>query len=478
MSPDAGHILVVDDSATILKVVSSILERSGFTTTTARDGLLALSKVNTDGPFDLVLVDFVMPKMNGFQFCRELRRDKRRQSLPVILMSAKSDRIKQQFVEQTGAMDAISKPFDARTLVAVIEGVLAKARATANRPPLELDIETMDEEPSDSSGLLSRRSLAAGAQTDDPMAAMANCLARELPGNAAVAPDQLRAALARIPGPVFADALASLHPNHQQILAGDLASVSLAEIMQLLQMQKQTGVLIMTPSGEKGRSRAVHIYFREGLVDFAASGRAEFRLGRYFIEAGALNRKDLEMYAEQSRERNRRIGDELVIAGVVSEESRTAALVRQTSEVIYDLVRWQAGRFGFVKADAPEEAMHAKLGLGVPGLIFEGFRRVDEWRLMEGSILWDEVIHIDESAKLAVRESLSRPEQMVLAAVDGVRDVAGIVDECELARFDALKVLYQLKSSRVLRAAPAIGRRSDQSRPIDESTTEHGDADE
>ncbi len=478
MSPDAGHILVVDDSATILKVVSAILERSGFTTTTARDGLLALAKVETDGPFDLVLVDFVMPKMNGFQFCRELRRDKRRQSLPVILMSAKSDRIKQQFVEQTGALDAISKPFDARTLVAVIGGVLAKARAKAMKPPLELDLETMDEEPSDSSGRLSRRSLSGWAQGDDAVTAMANCLARELPDAATVDAEQLRAALGRVPEPVFADALTAAHPNHQQILAGDLASVSLAEIMQLLQMQKQTGVLIVTPSGDKGRARAVRVYFRDGLVDFGASGRAEFRLGRYFIETGTLDRKALEVYAEQSRERNRRIGDELVLAGVVSEESRTAALVRQTSEVVYDLVRWQTGRFGFVKADAPEEATRAKLGLGVPGLIFEGFRRVDEWRLMEGSIVWDEVIHIDESAKLAVRESLSRPEQMVLAAVDGVRDVAGIVDECELARFDALKVLYQLKSSRVLRAAAPVGRRSEQSRPVDESTTEHGDADE
>ncbi len=372
MSPDAGHILVVDDSATILKVVSSILERSGFTTTTARDGIIGLSKVQAGGPFDLVLVDFVMPKMNGFQFCRELRRDKRRQNLPVILMSAKSDRIKQQFVEQTGALDAISKPFDARTLVAVIEGVLAKARAKAMKPPLELDLETMDDEPSDSSGLLSRRSLAGWAQGDDPVAAMANCLARELPGHTSVEPEQLRAALARVPGPVFVDALASLHSNHQHILAGDLAHVSLAEIMQLLQMQKQTGVLVVTPSGEKGRTRSVRVYFREGLVDFGASGRAEFRLGRYFIEAGALNRKDLEMYAAQSRERSRRIGDELVNAGVVSEESRTAALVRQTSEVIYDLVRWQTGRFEFLRAEASDEAVRAKLGLGVPGLIFEG----------------------------------------------------------------------------------------------------------
>lgn len=475
MNPDPGHILVVDDSATILKVVSAILERRGFSTTLARDGVDALQKVEENGPFDLVLVDFVMPRMNGFQFCRELRRDRRRKSLPVILMSAKSDRIKQQFVEQTGALDAISKPFDARTLVAVIEGVLAKARAKAARPPLELDLETMDDEPSESSGALSRRSLAGWVQGDDPVTAMANELASGLSQPAETSAEELRAALGRVPAHIFGDALAMLHPRTKEIFSGDLASVSLAEIMQLLQMQKQSGALVVTPAGEKGAPRAVRIYFRDGLVDFGSSTRAEFRLGRYFVEAGALDRKALEQYAAQSRERNRRIGDELVLSGVVNEESRTAALVRQTSEVVYDLVRWQAGRFAFVKDETSEEAARARLGLGVPGLVFEGFRRVDEWRLMEGSIVWDEVIVIDETARLAVKESLSRPEQLVLAAVDGVRSVEAIVGESELARFDALKVLYQLKSSRVLRAAPPVGRRSEQTRPVDESTTEHGD---
>src|SRR6185369_15507948 len=60
------------------------------------------------------------------QFCRELRSNPAHRALPVVLMSAKGDKIRGQFVQQTGAVDAITKPFDARALVTVIEGALSK----------------------------------------------------------------------------------------------------------------------------------------------------------------------------------------------------------------------------------------------------------------------------------------------------------------------------------------------------------------
>src|SRR5215475_11689074 len=115
-----ARILVVDDSPTIRKVVTGILERHGYETVAAADGQLALDALQADDKVDLVLLDFVMPKMNGFQFCRAVRKSEKLNALPVVLMSAKSDKIRDQFVEQTGAIDAISKPFDAQALVVAI----------------------------------------------------------------------------------------------------------------------------------------------------------------------------------------------------------------------------------------------------------------------------------------------------------------------------------------------------------------------
>src|SRR6185295_17308354 len=142
MSP--ARVLVVDDSPTILKVVSAILARNGYEAVVARDGLAGIELVKKGPKYDLVLLDFVMPRMNGYAFCRELRSNPTHRSVPVVLMSAKGDKIRGQFVQQTGAVDAITKPFDARALVAVIEGALSKTAEGRARPIPEGD--TMPDE--------------------------------------------------------------------------------------------------------------------------------------------------------------------------------------------------------------------------------------------------------------------------------------------------------------------------------------------
>ncbi len=132
--PVPARVLVIDDSPTILKVVSAILARHGYEPQVARDGAQGIEVIKKGTKIDLVLLDFVMPRMNGYQFCRELRSNPAHRALPVVLMSAKGDKIRGQFVQQTGAVDAITKPFDARALVAVIEGALSKTAEGRARP--------------------------------------------------------------------------------------------------------------------------------------------------------------------------------------------------------------------------------------------------------------------------------------------------------------------------------------------------------
>ncbi len=463
----AGRILVVDDSPTILKVVSAILSRHGFDSESARDGVVGIEILKRGTPFDLVLLDFVMPRMNGYQFCRELRSHTDHKGLPVVLMSAKGDRIRDQFVQQTGAVDAITKPFDARALVAVIQGALARsAQGTARRVPegseMPLDEESIGNDESRPSFLPKKLRWAAESALARHVASVVTpvmvSLDPEERASAKTVEEAIKAAL----GASSADALFSAlreasSASSREVLAGDLAIIPLAEVLQMLQMQRQTGVMRV-----KGPARELLIALRDGHVDLARLGDRsshpshgephEFRLGRYFVEQGSATRAEVDEALRRAESSNRLVGQELVEMGIASEEARREALTRQTSDLVYDLLRWPSGRFWFSQDPPGREAEAAKLELQVSGLLLEGFRRVDEWRLMESTIVWDQIVAIDPSLLANVAEQLTRAEKLVLDVIDGRRTITLVVAESNLSSFDAVKVVYQFLRSRVLRA--------------------------
>jgi CheY-like chemotaxis protein len=452
-----SRVLVVDDSPTILKVVSAILARHGYEPSVARDGIAGIEMIKRGGKYDLVLLDFVMPRMNGYQFCRELRSTPAHRALPVVLMSAKGDKIRGQFVQQTGAVDAITKPFDARALVAIIEGALAKTAEGRARPIPEgakMPEEETIAESIRSNALPKQPRMKTSIQVAQLVAHAIVPSILKLPAKDRDTEAALLGAVARAMTGEVVDVLSATlrdmdsEGGSQELMGGDIAAIPLAEILQVLQMQRQTGVLKIT----NARS-AVTISIRQGLVDFVQSrGVAEeFRLGRYFVEKGLLTREQLEEMVH-GKLGSTLLGDRLLDSGRVGKEDLDEALIRQSSELIYDVLRWPYGRFSFTREPFRPEAEAAKLGLGIAGLVLEGFRRVDEWRLMESTINFDQVVLVDQMALDSVEVSrLTRTDQLVLGAVNGMRTVNEVIKESSVGSFDAIKAIYQFLQSRVLR---------------------------
>ena len=453
-----SRVLVVDDSATILKVVTAILRRHGFDSQTARDGLMGIELLKRGARFDVILLDFVMPRMNGYQFCRELRSHPEHRELPVILMSAKGDKIRDQFVQQTGAVDAITKPFDARALVAVIEGALARAARGHGRPvpafaDMPLDEDSIGDEPRPS--VLPRNLMRAAESTlVKHVALVVTPAIVALDPVSRMSPTAIEGAVTRALSGTSVDALLfalrdATSATTREVLSGDLAIVPLAEVLQMLQMQRQTGIMRV-----KSASSELAITVRDGTVDFVRliGGSGHYRIGRYFVEQGAASRADVEAALEKAAPSQKFLGQALVDEGTISESSRDAALTKQASELVYDLLRWPTGRFWFTQDPPSPEAEKARLGLGIAGLLLEGFRRVDEWRLMESTIVWDQVIAVDPSALSNVVEQLTRAEKLVIDAIDGKRTIVEVVTESQLSSFDAVKVVHQFLRSRVLRS--------------------------
>jgi CheY-like chemotaxis protein len=127
VSSDRGHLLVVDDNEVNRDILSRHLERQGHTVTMAEDGCHALEMVKTHF-FDLVLLDIVMPQMNGYQVLEQLKRDDTWRDIPVIMISALDEIDSVVRCIQLGAEDYLPKPFDPVLLRARISACLEKKR--------------------------------------------------------------------------------------------------------------------------------------------------------------------------------------------------------------------------------------------------------------------------------------------------------------------------------------------------------------
>jgi DNA-binding response OmpR family regulator len=463
----AARVLVVDDSSTIRKLVSAILARHDYEAAQAADGQAGLERLRQGG-VDLVLLDFVMPRMNGYQFCREMRADESLRHLPVVLMSAKGDKIRGQFVQQTGAIDAITKPFDARGLLAVVEGALQKTaegrirrfdsirieRASASsRPPAAKGRDSANLAAPDQ---LAKKNIAAelAEKLADVLAAPLSQMAEPRRSDPIAIAGTIRRALGPDAFEELGRAVRDLNDKAEQSegFGGNLRVIPLAEVLQVLQLQRQTGACLVT-SGKVEMA----ISFREGLIDLARSKGAadEFRLGRYLVEEGLVNQSDVDNILEDRSAPRKLLGEALVSSGFATEEDLRRALIRQTSELIYEVLRWPDGRFSFSNTP-PEAAEQNRLGLPVASIVMEGFRRVDEWRLIEESIHFDEVLLRDQVAVDALgAEKLTRQEQLVLDAIDGQRTVREIISSVVVGSFDACKILYQFLQSRLVRRRAA-----------------------
>jgi DNA-binding response OmpR family regulator len=122
-----GKILVVDDENYILHILDFSLGAEGYEVITAEDGEAAVRKCREERP-DLVVLDVMMPKMDGFEVCRSIKRDPDLAGTPVILLSAKARDVDQKQGYEAGADDYITKPFSPGRLVDRVHGLL-KQRA-------------------------------------------------------------------------------------------------------------------------------------------------------------------------------------------------------------------------------------------------------------------------------------------------------------------------------------------------------------
>ncbi len=116
-------VLIVEDSIAQREMITDLLKASGLSVTHASDGLEALQTIQNICP-DLVVLDIVMPRMNGYEVCRRLKSDPKTQNVPVVMCSSKGEEFDRYWGMKQGADAYIAKPFQPTELVGTVKQLL------------------------------------------------------------------------------------------------------------------------------------------------------------------------------------------------------------------------------------------------------------------------------------------------------------------------------------------------------------------
>jgi phosphate regulon transcriptional regulator PhoB len=137
-------ILIVEDEHDVIKLLKYNLEKEGFKVNYTTDGSLVLAEIRRDEP-DLIILDLMLPGLDGLEICRQIRRHEKYASLPLLMLTARSDEADRVVGLEMGADDYVSKPFSMRELLARVRALLRRQeppsvqRATLQRGSLVID---------------------------------------------------------------------------------------------------------------------------------------------------------------------------------------------------------------------------------------------------------------------------------------------------------------------------------------------------
>jgi CheY-like chemotaxis protein len=423
-------ILNIDDSPTVQRLIEMILSSQGYQVVLASDGEAGIAMAKAEKPA-VILVDFVMPKMNGFQVCKALKEDPEFQNTPIILVTSKGDKVGSKFVDVLGITEYFTKPFQPEELLAKIREVIDRGKAPEAAPERELKKTSLPSAHGVSHQPAFSPALPAGIEsyiTELVEKAIEEFVRARLP-------DLIRQELGR--GPVS-----------QAGIQGNLSSFRIVEVMQMLGLQRQTGKLAIARGGEN-----VEIYFREGAVVYATSSSGGNGGG---IEA--LLRKTCRVEDDGLRHALR-IAEmtgqpiDAVLAQERLVDPRTFAdcLKRHTEAAVYKSMAWRDGDFTFDKSEPPLFAI--PLHLKVDDLLLEGARRADEWTLIQQKISNFSMVFepmIGNAEELTTR-GMSEIDLKVFSLIDGRRTVQQIIDISALSDFDVAKSMFILLSVNLIR---------------------------
>jgi|GEM_PF-515326 len=453
-------ILAMDDSPTVQKLLKMVLEEEGYDVICASDGIEGIDRAKKEHP-SIILIDFVMPKMNGFQVCKIIKEDTDLKHIPIILVTSKGDEVGNKFVKMLGITEYLTKPFQPNDLISKISEVIDKnsnlRKIAANSQgsdkgaihavPEEVGgisineiVEPLIKEPERGvTGAASEAQNAVEILVKDVMDEIISYITESLP-------DILREKILKLK---IGHANKALSLNKGILLYGDLSIFRFPDILQLISIQKLTGCLSLNSEENK-----VNIFFRNGWIIYVSYwDDINESLGDILVSAGKLSRIQLQHFLKEKG----LLKEVLINKRLISLDELKDLVNRYTEEAIYKLFSMIKGDFQFTNYLMPAEMNDILTELPTNDIILEGVRRIDEWQLINKKICNREQVlkKLITDAEELGEVTLSNKELEIFSLVDGRRDINRIIKDSKMSEFEVCKILYVLLSANLLTIASA-----------------------
>jgi DNA-binding response OmpR family regulator len=417
-TPKPVNVLIVDDDRATQRVLADALTKNGFVVSVERDGEWAL-RTFAKKTFDAVILDVLLPAVNGYDVLKQLRSLPRGKSTLVVMISGvyKNPLHQKEAVQKHGAHALIEKPVDLAHLVNILkielEDRFPQSVVQSPPPPPEEEDEVTGEFMAD---LTQRQEVKAV---------------------------EVQAKKVKASGPANTK--------------GDFASKSFAELLAEIYRSRASGALLIN----RDKIKKI-VYFREGTPQMVKSNLLVECLGRILVREKMISEAECEESLKRMKSSKRMQGTVLVEMGALSPHNLQYALEMQAQEKLFDAFRWQHGEYQFNPQVAPP-VEPLSLNMTCAQLIFQGIRKSwDEARVKNALVPVEHLfVHLADNPLYALQDAgLEAQEAEFLQLIDGHKTVATLraMNVLEPLETDRLIIAMRAAQMIVLKETAAIGK--------------------
>ncbi len=408
-------ILVVDDDRAVQTMLVDLLEERGYEVDTSRNGRQALERLR-EGDIELLLLDVLIPHVNGFALLEQLRSDPELADLPVIMMSGiyRSRNHRSEMAQRFGVIEYLDKPLQPTQLLSLVEEAIGPGQKKERRPTDRDEVSVIEETPH-----IERSSAAPLSPREERL----------------VEPEAREEK---------AEVEASAREEFKQsafLLQGSIKKTPVAPVLGKLWRQKETGALLLRNDKVKKI-----IYMDAGEVVAVKSNLVSECLGRLLVRERLITADQCTESIKRMKSSGNRQGQVLVEMNVVTDKNLQFGLEMQLETKLFEVFLWDSGEYRFNSSIAPELRDGVQIEWRGGALIVEGIRRAfDETRLRSLMVpILDVPLtyrdpHINLSGLRFTKAELDALQQLR----DG-RTTRELLGTMPLDPPDALRVIYTL----------------------------------